>query len=441
MEPDRLGHRPRFGSLIGTVGARASAWWRNLVHRTRVEDDLDEEVRSQLELLVDDHVSRGLPRAEAERLARLEFGAVEQVKDAVRSIRTGHWLDEMVQDVRYGCRSLLRTPLVTLAATLTIALGIGVNTAMFLIVNGVAFRPFTVPSGDPVLSVSQRVEGEAARSRHIRFERTWVSYAEYDAYRHATHSLTGLAAYAPNVTATLAGEPPRILTGALTSCNFFDVLEARMALGRGFLSGDCAAPGTSDAVVLSDDIWRSTFGSDEAMVGRAITLNRRLFTVIGITSAGFRPPGPIAAAFWAPVTSQAGLMPNQRLLDDPRASWLALLARPRYGIDIRAVRAELAVMATDLDRRESARHTRLVVDPARMFDMPQARTAAIGLGSLLLGAVERLQSTEDRSRRNTPTSRSACGRVCVPRNSSNAQPPAIHHSASLDARRLAASVG
>jgi putative ABC transport system permease protein len=387
MEPHRRGHRSSLGSLVATACARCSAFWRNIVHRPQVDDELNEELQSQLELLVDEHVSRGASRTEAERLARLEFGGVEQVKEHVRAVRTGHWLDGLVQDVRYGSRSLLRTPAMTLAAILTIALGVGVNTTSFLIVNGLVLRPFTVASGAPILSVTQRIEGEAARTRHVRFEQSWVAYREYAAYRQATQAFAGVAAYAPDVTATLAGDQPRSLPGVLASCNYFEVLEVQVAAGRGFLGTECAAPSASQVVVLSDSLWRTAFGSDPTVLGRSITLNRRLFTVIGIAPAGFQPPGPIASAFWAPVTAQSALIPNSNLLEDPQASWLAVLARPRPGIDLRAARAELTVIAADLDRQESSRHTRLVVAPAAMFDMPQARTAALGLGSVLLGAV------------------------------------------------------
>src|SRR5260221_8352851 len=135
MEPHRTGHRARVGGLIATIVARSSAWWRNVTRRTQVEGDLDEELRSQLQMLVDDYAARGVPLKEAERLARLDFGGVDQVKEGVRSVRRGHWLDEMIGDVRYGCRSLVRNPTFTVVGILTIALGIGVNTTVFTIVN------------------------------------------------------------------------------------------------------------------------------------------------------------------------------------------------------------------------------------------------------------------------------------------------------------------
>src|SRR5215472_8841273 len=118
MEPHHRGHRSSLGSLVATGRAKCSAFWRNIVHRPQVDDELDEELQSQLELLVDEHVSRGASRTEAERLARLEFGGVEQVKERVPAVRTGHWLDGLGQDVRYGSWSLLPTPTKKIAAIL-----------------------------------------------------------------------------------------------------------------------------------------------------------------------------------------------------------------------------------------------------------------------------------------------------------------------------------
>lgn len=368
-----------------TLIARCAALWRNLTRRTKIEADLNEELRSQVELLVDEYTTRGVPREEAERRAHIDFGGVDQVKEGVRSVRRGRWLDEMSRDIRYGSRSLLRNPTFTVVSILTIALGIGVNTTIFTIVNG-AFRPFTLPSGDPLMSVTQRIEGDARRTRHIRMEADWVSYEEYQAYRDGNHVLAGLAAYAPFVKGTLTGEPPRTLTGALVSCNYFDVLEVRFALGRGFINGDCAASAAA-GVVLSDDTWRTVFASDPQVIGRTVTLDRRVFTIIGIAAPEFMPPGPVAAAFWAPLSAQPVFIPNAPMLDDPEASWLAMLARPRKGIGLPATRAELNVIGRQLDQQSSTRRTTLVIEPARMFDMPQVRIAAVGISTILLVTV------------------------------------------------------
>jgi len=368
------------------IMARVRSAWRNMFHAGAAECDLDAEIRSQLDLLIEDHVARGHPRAEAERLARIEFGGVDQVKEAVRSVRTAAWLDELVRDVRYGCRSLRRNPGFTIAAILTIALGIGVNATIFTILNGIVFRPLRLPGADRIVSISQVFDGRAI-NRSRRLETYWFSYPEYQAYRDGNHVLSGLLAYAPYVTATLGGAQPRLLTGALTSCNYFEVLEVPPALGRGFAPSDCAGPGTNAVVVLSDEVWRTVFGADPSLVGRYVTLNRMPFSVIGIVPRGFGPTGPVAAAFWAPLTMQAALLRNEKWLDDSNASWLAMLGRARGDVSLRTLRADLDVIAAQIDQQQPKRKTTLLIRTATMFDMPQARTALLGIGSVLLGTV------------------------------------------------------
>jgi predicted permease len=357
-----------------------------MFHAAAAERDLDAEIRSQLDLLIEDHVARGIPRDKAERLARVEFGGVDQVKEAVRSVRTAAWIDELARDVRYGYRSLRRNPGFTTAAILTIALGIGVNVTIFTIVNGIVFRTLRVPGEERIVSISQLFDGRAI-NRRIRLERSWFSYPEYEAYRDGNHTLSGLLAYAPFVTATLGGEQPRLLTGALTSCNYFDVLEVPLALGRGFAPSDCAGPGTNAVAVLSDEVWRTVFGADPTLVGRFVTFNRSAFRVIGIAPRGFGPTGPVAAAFWVPLTMQASVLHTETWLADGNASWLAMLGRAREDVSRAHVRADLDVIAAQIDQQQPKRKTTLVVRTATMFDMPQARTALLGIGSLLLGAV------------------------------------------------------
>jgi predicted permease len=326
----------------------------------------------------------GLTPHHARSKARRQLGSIAIVTEDARASWGWPVLEQVVQDGRVAIRSLLRTPGLAAAVILTIAIGIGVNTTIFTIVNGVAFRPFTVPSGAPLFSVTQRIDGDARRLRRIRFDNTWMSYVEYEVYRT---SIPELAAYAPNVAVTLGGESPRVLTGTFISCNYFDLLEVHLALGRGPGVSDCATPNTSAVVVLSHELWRTAFAGDRAVMGRTIMLRRRPFTVIGITPPDFVPPGPIAGTFWVPITMQTALMPSLALLNDTHASWLAVFARPPNGTGLKGLRAALAVSAAQLDQQEPGRRTALGVEPLRMLDMPGARRAAIGLGLLLLVAV------------------------------------------------------
>ena len=203
----------------------------------------------------------------------------------------------LLQDIRYGLRMLGRSPGFTAVAVLAIALGIGVNAGIFSVLNGAALRMLPVPGAGQVVSVDQIFHGTVNRSVHG--EPTLFSYSEYEDYRANNHVFSGLLAYEPFLNATLAGGRARQLYGQLTSCNYFDVLSERPAKGRGFVESDCAAPGQGAVVVLSDELWQSSFGADASLVGKRVILNRTAFTVIGIMPAGFR--SDTKADLWTPI--------------------------------------------------------------------------------------------------------------------------------------------
>src|SRR4030095_8738143 len=173
-----------------------------------------------------------------------------------------------MNDLRFAVRQLTRSPGFTAVAVLTLALGIGINSGIFTILNAVAFRALPVQGSERLVSVFQSFAGNHGPiPRNVYGDPNRVSYSEYREYRDNNHVFSGLLAYAPSVTTTLGGESPQPVSGALVSCNYFDVLNARPSLGRGFQDSDCAAPGESAVVVLSDDFWRSAFRADSSVVG------------------------------------------------------------------------------------------------------------------------------------------------------------------------------
>jgi predicted permease len=216
---------------------------------------------------------------------------------------------------------------------------------------------------------------------------SFFSYAEYRAYRDRNHSLSGLAAYQPFVTAALGGTEPRQVVGALTSCNYFDVLGIRPAAGRTFSVGECGAADSAAVAVLSDDLWRTAFGADPAIVGRTVSLNRARFVVIGIGPRGFVGTEAVAAAFWAPLTMQRVVLPAREFLNDDHLSWLVLLGRLAPGAGLGRARADLAIIASQIDGLEPGRTTRLDVRVATILPQPEERMFVLGVGAIVLAAV------------------------------------------------------
>ena len=361
---------------------------RSLFQRKSVEHELDEELRFHLEQSVERYANSGLSRGEALRRARLEFGGIERAKEECRDARGVNSIESFVQDVRFGLRMLRKSPGFTITAVLAIALGVGINVGIFSVLNGVALRLLPIPRADQVLSVNQVLHGRF--SRNVHGEGGLFSYSEYLDYRDHNHVFTGLVGYEPFVEATLGGGKMQQVLGALASCNYFDVLNEHPVQGRGFVNSDCAAPGTSPVVVISDDLWRSTFGGDPGLVGKTVVLNHSSFTVIGIAPPRFTGTDVGPCVFWAPITMQKALDPGPGSggdrLGDANMSWLAMLGRVRPEVTGAQVRADLSVIAGRIDQLYPGRTSSLLISPATFFGRPAEREILVPIASVVLAA-------------------------------------------------------
>ena len=356
-----------------------------LLKRKQLDRDLEDELAFHLAMREARIRERGSAGEEARYAARRQFGNVMRIKEACRDAWSFVSLETTWRDLRYGARALAKNPGFTAVAVLAVALGIGVNTGIFSVLNGVALKLLPVPKADQIVSVDQMFHGKVRRNIHG--ESGLSSYSEYKNYRANNHVFSGLLAYAPFLEATLGGENPKGLMGAETSCNFFDVLGERPALGRTFVEEDCRAPGASAIVVLSDDLWRTQFGADPLMVGKTVSLNRSKFVVIGIAAPGFRGLDPWPSEFWAPVTMQKALEPDIERLNDDNTGWLSMLGRLRSGVSLDEVRADLGVIARRIDQQYPGRTTTLVIHRATFMGRPEERTVVFGIGSIILAAV------------------------------------------------------
>jgi len=288
-------------------------------------------------------------------------------------------------DLCYAARTLRKNPGFTAVAVLAIALGIGVNTGIFTVLNGVALRPLPVNGASEVVSVYQTMKG--LKSRNTHGSANFLSTAEYETYRDHNHTLSGLLAYAPFVSVTLGGDRPQQLMGQLTSCNYFDVLNEAPVLGRAFMASECAAEGAGPVVVLNHDLWRNAFAADPEIAGKKVVLNRQLLTVVGVAPRGFHGTDAVAAAFWVPITMQPALEHNFNWLGKADASWLVVLGRTKPGVSVDRVRADLGVIAGRIDQLTPGRKTSLQIDTASLLGMPEAQKIVFGVGAVLLAAV------------------------------------------------------
>jgi len=360
------------------------SWLARLFSRGKLFTDLSQEIQDHLQEKVDDLIAGGLARTEAEAQARREFGNATLIEEDSRHVWRWPSIEDFFMDVRYGLRMLRKNSVFTVAAVVAIALGVGINIGIFSVLNGAALRLLSVPRADQMISVSQIFHRRTIRNTHG--ETSMFSYREYLDYRDHNHVFSGLLAYEPFVEATLPGGKMQQLLGAATSCNYFDVLNEHPAQGRAFVDSDCDAPGENAVVVVSDDLWRGTFGGDPSLVGKRVILNRTAYTVVGITPPGFTGTEPIPSAFWAPITMQKALEPGLDRLADDNMSWLALLGRARPGVTMEEVRADLDVIAGRIDQLHPGRSTSLTIRTATFFGRPEERAFLLPVASVVLAA-------------------------------------------------------
>jgi predicted permease len=285
-------------------------------------------------------------------------------------------------DVRYAARRLSTSPGFTVAAIATIALGVGINTGIFSVINGVLFRDIPAPDSRELVSIAQTIEGVPDREGNVFMG--LLSTAEYQAYRDRSETLAAVMGHSEPIGTMLGGaEAPRQIGGLLVTCAYFDVLEQQPAMGRGLTEQDCRT-GADPVVVLGHEFWMTTYAADPTIIGRTVELSRQLFTVVGIAPERIYS-GMFRAQFFAPVSAQPLLLPDENTYENDQASWLFLIGRRNSGID--EVRAELGVIAAQIDQEQAGRSTTLTVERAKPLTIPPfVRGAAMAAGAVVMTA-------------------------------------------------------
>jgi len=269
-----------------------------LVRKPHLDRELDDEVQFHLDMLIAEYRRQGMSADAARRAAQREFGGVIQMKEAYREQRTLPWLETSVQDARYGLRSLARTPAFTLAALVTLALGIGANTAIFSVVHAVLLRPLPYPEPDRIVQLVRRTpDGDSPAQTGAR----------YLFFRDNLRSVDGLAAWRGPTGFNLAtGDSAEFVRAMPVSKEFFQVFGVRPEYGETF-GDEHDRPGGPDAVVLSHALWTRQFAANPSVVGTTVLLGDRSHTVVGVMPRAFVsiPPADLYVPL-KPSTTGAG---------------------------------------------------------------------------------------------------------------------------------------
>src|SRR2546427_761878 len=266
--------------------SRIGSFFRNLLRKGAVEQALDDELQSAVELLTQEKMKQWLSHPEARRQALIELGGVEQVKEEVRAIRPGMFLETFAQDLRYTVRILRKSPGFTTVAVLTLALGIGATTAMFSVVDGVLLRPLPYPQPGRLVEVGLDLPG-------INQFNWPLCPADYFTFRGQSRTFqdiglyyTGFGAslYSANVTGV--GRHEHVPALGVTD-EVLPILGVTPLLGRSFTRAD-DEPGSSDTVIITYGYRRSKFGGDRSVIGKTIDLDGKPTTIIGVLPQSFR---------------------------------------------------------------------------------------------------------------------------------------------------------
>jgi predicted permease len=312
---------------LRVVASRLRGWFSQ---RQR-DADLRDEIQAHLDLLTDEYVGRGLTRDHARAAARRDFGGVEHMKDRYRDQRGLPAIDAIVGDVRYAVRMLRKSPVFTSVAVVSLALGIGANTAIFSVLDAVLLKLLPVKNPAQLFELGGRE----------------YSYPAYRALRDEGRAFTELfASGGTDVQTVEIDDGPSERAGiSLVSGNYFAALGVSPALGRTFTDADDRVPGASAIAVASYRYWQRRFGGDAAIAGRSIRISRAPFTIVGVAPPEFfgERVGE-APDLWVPVTMQAEVLPGKQWLTRHTVSWLNLIGRLKPDVSVAQASASTTII-------------------------------------------------------------------------------------------------
>src|ERR1700691_2003856 len=318
----------------------------SFIARRTQDERLREEIEEHITLQTAENLRAGLSSIEARRQALLKFGGVEAIKQDYRARRGLPFVENVVQDVRFALRSLRHTPGLTAFVVITLALGIGMTSAMFSMVDALIFRPYPVPHPSSVVTL-------VSTTHDSPFDD--FSYREYLDIRDKTKTYDGWWANGDREAVGFSAEPgttPRIKGGMMVSGNYFHVLGVEPRLGRGFREDEDQVPGRDAVVCLGADFWRHEFASDPSVLGKTVLLNGTKFTVIGVAPNSF--PGMLTFGhpdFYMPLAMARVFSTNiqKNFFEDRDDRELTVKARLKPDATLQQARNELAVIAKNFE--------------------------------------------------------------------------------------------
>jgi predicted permease len=311
---------------------------RNLFHKDRVDQEFTEEIQAYLDLSTETKISQGLTPREARRNALVELGGVEQVHEKVREVRMGQFMETAWRDVRFGVRALVHSPVFSVVTVLSLALGIGANTAIFSVVNGLLLRPLPFPESERIVDVWHTPPQRSFPG----LDTFSVSPANYLDWKAQSTAFEQMAVYSYSGFSLTTSNDPLPLIGAAVSSDFFSVLRTNVTQGRTF-TPDEERLGRDQVVVIGHGLWQRAFGANPNIIGQTLTINSRGFTVVGIMPAGFEFPRK--AELWVPLAWDDKERQIRSIHD------YLVIARLKQNVSQQQAQAEMSTISSRLEQQ------------------------------------------------------------------------------------------
>jgi predicted permease len=360
--------------LLASLRSLAST----LFQRSRISHEMDDELGSHIQHRADDLERSGLPRSEAERRARIEFGGFQRFKEECREALGGHFFEVLLQDVRFGLRMMRKSPGFTTVAVLTLAIGIAANAVVFSVLNALVLRPIDLPQAKNLYMVEYGKQHFAQ------------SYPDYIDLRDRSRAFEGVVAFDFAAVGLDSGQGSSGAWLIESSGNYFDVLGIQPYLGRFFHGSDEHGPDSAPYIVLSYAYWQSHFQGDRAVLGRTIQLNKYPFTVLGVAPPQFRGTALIFAPdLWVPMVNQMQILGESRLsARGLRGVWV--VGRLKSGMSKAQLAGDLDSIATSLAKiypKEDDGMSFFLTRPELMGDFIGKAARAFVAGMMLLAGL------------------------------------------------------
>ena len=336
-----------------TIWNRIRLWLRAVTRRSRMEREMDAELRFHIEAFAEDLVSSGVSRPEALRRARIEFGGIERAKEECREARGVNLISSLFQDLRFGLRMLRKNPGFTAVAVLTLGIGIGANAAIFSVAQGFLLKPLALPHEDRLVAIGELQAND--RNDTIR-----VSPANYVDWVSQSHSFDHISAFDWGSLNLNAGGAPFAAQGIRVSRGFFEALGVKPLLGRIFLP-DEDQPGHDKELILTRGLWEREFGGDPSAIGKTVRIDGSAYAVVGVMDKDCKFPQSVE--LWLPLALEPRAQRNRQ------DRYLQVMAHLKPGIAREQALAEMKTIAERLSRQypDANRNWTVQVIPLRDY--------------------------------------------------------------------------